>query len=99
MEQPYTNGICDLLAAATEFNVRYAVNALSIRSKASNANGASTALRVAITNLGGQSVYKTTAALSNGYAMVSLSQLPAGIYMATVTDAQSRVVTCKFLKK
>ena len=55
-------------------------------------------LRVNIVNMTGQHVDQLTAHLSTGYAEVPLHHLPAGVYIATVTDTKGRSVTCKFVK-
>ena len=96
------DGICDQLAASPALTVRYAVGALAIHADTSSDATSSrfaSSLRVAITNMGGQSIYTTTTSLTNGYAEVSLSHLSAGVYIATVIDAQGRKATCKFVVK
>jgi hypothetical protein len=94
VEQPINTGIRDLMAdAADELSVRYLQGNLALRSTSAER------LQVRIANLAGQAVITLQAQLSGGYTEVNVDQLPAGVYIATVTDQQGHKATCKFIKQ
>ena len=95
IEQP-TTALSVLHMPLASFTVRYVVGALAIHAPA---DAAAEDLRVNIVNLTGQSMERLTTRLSTGYAEVSLRHLPAGVYIATVTDGKGNTVSCKFAKK
>ena len=94
VEQTNEAGIHDIMADATDpISIRYTEGALAIRSTSTER------LQVRIVSPSGQTVSSIQAQLSGGYAEVSVEQLPAGIYIATVTDHQGHKATCKFIKR
>lgn len=90
------SGIRDLQAASGELTVRYAVGILAIHGAFGTA---AEDLAVSIVNMAGQSVASQTVTMNEGYAEVAVDYLPAGVYVATVTDAKGNKVTVKFIKK
>ena len=94
VEQPNEAGIHDIMADAAEaISIHYTEGSLAIRSTSAEH------LQVRIVNLSGQSVASLQAQLSSGYTEVSVEQLPAGVFIATVTDHQGHKATCKFIKR
>ena len=94
VEQPSTNGVHDLLAENVGgLSARYAAGKLVVRSQASEQ------VSVSIYNLAGQPVDRVGATLRGGYAEVAMGQLPSGVYIARITDAQGHRTSCKFVKK
>jgi hypothetical protein len=94
VSQPYDVGIRDTAIDATEnLGISYLQGILAIRSTSAER------LQVRIANLAGQTVATLQTPLSGGYAEVSVEQLPAGVYIANVTDQQGRKATCKFIKR
>ena len=85
-----------LLPLTSHLSIHYAVGRLGIHGPVS-ATGEE--VSVSIANLAGQRVVSLTTPLTMGYAEVALDHLPAGIYIATATDAQGQTVTCKFIIK
>ena len=84
-------GITDLMAdAAQSLTVSYQGDVLVVQGRADE-----TDLRVNIVNMAGQTV--TT--LHRQSSTISVAQLPAGVYVATITDSMNRQATCKFVKK
>ena len=57
------------------------------------------ALKLNVVNLAGQSVFADEFTVSDGNATVSLETLPAGIYVAYVSDNHNQKAACKFLIK
>ena len=93
VEQPQSAGIHDIMADATEqINIRYAESSLIISSTSAES------LQVRIANRAGQNVMSLPVDLSGGYAEMPVDQLPAGVFIATVTDRQGHKATCKFIK-
>ena len=93
VQQPASSGIQDLLASApSHLSIRY----LSGRLVCCCATA--TNLPIRITNLAGQQIASLPASLQGGYAEVSVGQLPAGIYIASITDSMGHKATCKFIK-
>ena len=37
--------------------------------------------------------------LNGGYTEINIEQLPAGVYVAVITDQQGHKATCKFIKR
>jgi hypothetical protein len=94
IQQPGDTGIHDLMADATnELSVRYIVGRLVIHNTFADKQ------EVKIVNLAGQFVTSLPTKLNNGYAEVSVEQLPAGVYIANITDQQGHKATCKFIKR
>ena len=94
VEQPVITGIRDLMAeTADELSIRYQQGNLALRSTSAER------LQVRIANLAGQSVVTLQAQLSGGYTEVNVEQLPAGVYIANITDRQGHKATCKFIKR
>ena len=54
-------------------------------------------LHLNVATLAGQSVFNTDVLLSNGCSTVSISQLPAGVYVAYTSDSQGHKAACKFI--
>ena len=93
VEQP-TSGVKDLMAyGKSQLTVRYVLGNLVIRSDRNDA------VKADIYNLAGQPVDTRSTSLRGGYAEVILGQLPAGCYVARVSNAQGQTATCKFVKK
>ena len=90
-----TSSLAVLQAPVTSFTVRYVADALAIHAPV---DAAEEDLRVNIVSTTGQNIESRTARLNTGYAEVPLHHLPAGVYIATVTDAKGHTVTCKFAK-
>ena len=91
-----TSVLAVLHTPTLSLTVRYVADALAIHAPA---DAAEEDLRVNIVNITGQRIENRTARLNTGYAEVPLHHLPAGIYIATVTDANGHAVNCKFAKK
>ena len=91
VEQP--DGVHDIMADATEnISIRYGGDNLIISSTTTGS------LQVKVVSLSGLSMMSLPVQLTGGYAKVPVEQLPAGIYIATVTDPQGHKATCKFIK-
>jgi hypothetical protein len=94
VQQPVITGIRDLTAdVAEELSIRYAEGRLAIRSTSAERP------QVRIANLAGQSVVMLQPQLNGGYTEVNIEQLPAGVYVAVITDQQGHKATCKFIKR
>ena len=94
VQQPVITGIRDLTAyVAEELSIRYAEGHLAIRSTSAERP------QVRIANLAGQSVVMLQPQLNGGYTEVNVEQLPAGVYVAVITDQQGHKATCKFIKR
>ena len=94
VQQPINTGIREIATDATEnLSVRYLQGYLTLRSSSAER------LQVRIANLAGQSVATMMAQLNGGAAEVSVEQLPAGVYVAVITDQQGHKATCKFIKR
>ena len=88
-------GISDLVAEnTTGFSVRYAADRLVV-----NGQSSMFSVQCSICDLAGQSLSKQTVDLSSGHAELSLSSLPAGCYIARLSDGHGHSATCKFIKK
>ena len=95
VEQPIVTSIRDLMADVTEeeLSIRYAEGHLAIRSTSAERP------QVRIANLAGQSVIMLQPQLNGGYTEINIEQLPAGVYVAVITDQQGHKATCKFIKR
>ena len=94
VQQPGNTGIHDLTADTdVDLSARYIVGRLIIHSTLADR------LEVKIVNLAGQFVTSMPTQLSNGYAEVSVEDLPAGVYIANITDSKGHKATCKFIKR
>lgn len=88
------DGIGNVLAQATDMlSARYVLGNIVIRS-----NQMMDA-EVEVCNLAGQPVALHHARMTDGYAEVSVGQLPQGCYIAHVSDGHGHIATCKFVKK
>ena len=94
VQQTGNTGIHDLTTDTdVELSARYIVGRLIIHSTLADR------LEVKIVNLAGQFVTSMPTQLSNGYAEVSVEDLPAGVYIANITDSKGHKATCKFIKR
>jgi hypothetical protein len=90
--QPQETGIRDLMAdAAEDVSVNYRMGSLDIHSTLADD------LQVKIVNLSGQTFINIPVQLNSGYAEVTVGQLPAGVYIASVTDKNGLKASCKFI--
>jgi hypothetical protein len=88
-------GISDITADNTVgISIRYVAGRLIIRSTTPVAT-----TTIDICNLAGQSLGTLTADLSNGYAELTLDRLPAGCFIARLSDGRGHTTSCKFIKK
>ena len=90
------SAIRDLQAASGELIVSYAVGILAIHG---TFGAPAEDLTVSIVNMAGQSMGIHHVTIVDGYAEQPVDYLRAGVYVATVTDAQGNKVTAKFIKK
>ena len=92
VSQPHETGIRDLMTdAAKDISIIYHKGSLVISSTLADD------LQIKIVNLAGQTFMNTTIQLFGGYAEISVSQLPAGVYIANVTDKHGQKAVCKFV--
>ena len=84
-------GITDLMADASQLSISYQGDELVVRGSTDETEP----LRVNIVNMAGQ----TVAQHSHSPLTISVAQLPAGVYVATVTDSRNRQATCKFIRR
>ena len=90
-----TTGISDVTADNTVgISIRYVAGRLIIRSAMPVAS-----TKIDICNLAGQSLGTMTADLSNSYAELTLDRLPAGCFIARLSDGRGHTTSCKFIKK
>ena len=90
--QPQETGIRDLMADATEdVSISYHLGSLVISCSQTDD------LQIKIVNLAGQTFMNAPVQLSSGYAEISVSQLPAGVYIANVTGKHGQKAACKFI--
>ena len=90
--QPQETGIRDLMADGAEsVCISYHLGSLVISSSQTDD------LQIKIVNLAGQTFMNTPVQLSSGYAEISVSQLPAGVYIANVTSKHGQQAACKFI--
>ena len=94
VSQPEKTGIRNLMANAAEgVCINYHMGNLAISSTLADD------LQLKVVNLAGQTFMNAPVQLSSGYAEVSVGQLPAGIYIANVTDKHGQKASCKFIIK
>lgn len=92
VDQPQETGIRDLMADITEdVSVNYRMGSLVIRSTFEDD------LQIKIVNLAGQAFMNEPVQLNGGYAEVCVGLLPAGVYIASVTDKYGQKASCKFI--
>ena len=92
VSQPQETGIRDLMADAAEnVSINYHLGSLVISSTLTDD------MQLKVMNLAGQTLMNAPVQLSGGYAEVSVSQLPAGVYIANVTDKHGQKAACKFI--
>ena len=90
--QPQETGIRDLMADGAEsVCISYHLGSLVISSSQTDD------LQIKIVNLAGQTFMNSPVQLSGDYAEISVSQLPAGVYIANVTDKHGQQAACKFI--
>lgn len=90
IEQSGTAGISDMLAA-NDLSVRYSDYRLTVQATG-NSN-----VTITVTNMSGQNVLSQQLNTANGRCELSVLQLTAGVYIASVTDNYGRTATCKFI--
>ena len=91
VSQSEETGIRDLMADATEdVRIHYHLGSLVISSTLADD------LQLKVVNLAGQTFMNTPVQLNSGYSEVSVGQLPAGVYIATVTGKHKKAA-CKFI--
>jgi hypothetical protein len=92
VSQPQETGIRDIMADAAEnVSINYHLGSLIISSTHADD------LQLKVVNLAGQTFMNALVQLSGGYAEISIGQLPAGVYIANVTDKHSKKAACKFV--
>ena len=90
--QPQETGIQNLMADISDkVVIGYLAGNLIVRS--TNADD----LQMKVVNLSGQTYINTPILLNSGYAEVSVSLLPAGVYIASITDKHGQKASCKFI--
>ncbi len=92
VSQPQETGIRGIKAdAAEDVSITYHLSSLDISSTLADD------LQIKVVNLAGQTFMNTPIQLSGGCAKISVSQLPAGVYIANVTDKHGQKAACKFV--
>ena len=92
VEQPEQTGIRQLMAdTADNASISYRVGSLMIHS------AMDTDLQLKVVNLAGQTLMAVPVQLNGGYAEVSIGQLPAGVYIASINDGHGQKASCKFV--
>jgi len=92
VSQPKETGIRDIMAdAAEDVSINYHLGSLIISSTHADD------LQLKVVNLAGQTFMNALVQLSGGYAEISIGQLPAGVYIANVTDKHGQKAACKFV--
>ena len=76
---------------ANDLSLSYLAGSLFARSAQSDD------LQIRIVNLAGQTFMNVPVMLNSGYAEISVSQLPAGVYIASITDKHGQKASCKFI--
>ena len=94
IEQPSVDGISELMAAASSLTVRYEAGQLIV---STNTQHQTPNIHVTVTNMAGQRIDDLAATLNSGYAQIPLTRLPAGAYVAVVTDTHGQKALCKFV--
>ena len=93
VEQAQTAGIRDLLADNSgAFSLRYAQGKLIVRGQADET------AQVNVYSNTGQMAASFNIQLNNGYAEISIDNLPAGYYVGNLKGAQGSQTVCKFVK-
>ena len=93
VEQAPTAGIRDLLADNSgAFSLRYAQGKLIVRGQADET------AQVNVYSNTGQMAASFNIQLNNGYAEISIDNLPAGYYVGNLKGAQGSQTVCKFVK-
>lgn len=93
VSQDIVDGIHEQEDGGDDLSLRYVARHLIVCSSES------AHVRLQLYALSGQKLSQRTVALSAGRADVDCSQLPAGCYVAQVTDASGHKVACKFVKQ
>ena len=94
VSQPQETGISDMMAdVAEDVSIIYHQGSLAISSTLADD------LQLKVVNLAGQTLMNTLVQLSGGYVEISVDQLPAGVYIANVTDKHGQKAACKFVIK
>ena len=89
---PQETAIQNIMAdGADEVSVSYLAGNLIVRSTLSDD------LQMRVVNLAGQTFMNVPVMLNSGCAEVSTGQLPAGVYIASVTDKHGQKASCKFV--
>ena len=89
--QPELTGIHNLMANTAEaVNISYRTGSLIICSTLSD-------LQLKVVNLAGQTIMNAPVPQNGGHAEVSVSELPAGVYIASIVDKHGRKASCKFV--
>ena len=89
---PQETAIQNLMADCNDdVNVSYLAGNLIVRSTLSDD------LQMRVVNLAGQTFMNVPVMLNSGCAEVSTGQLPAGVYIASVTDKHGQKASCKFV--
>ena len=93
VEQAPTAGIRDLLADNSgAFSLRYAQGKLIVRGQADET------AQVNVYSNTGQMAASFNIQLNNGYAEISIDNLPTGYYVGNLKGAQGSQTVCKFVK-
>ena len=92
VSQPHETGIRDFMAdTAEDASIIYHQGCLVISSTFADD------LQIKVVNSAGQTFMNAPVQLSGGYAEISINQLPAGVYIANVTDKYGQKAVCKFV--
>ena len=92
VSQPQETDIRDLMADAAEnVSISYHQGSLVISSTFTDD------MQLKVVNLAGQTLMNAPVQQSGGYAEISVSQLPAGVYIVNVTDKHGHKAACKFV--
>ena len=92
VSQPHETGIRDFMAdTAEDASIIYHQGCLMISSTFADD------LQIKVVNSAGQTFMNAPVQLSGGYAEISINQLPAGVYIANVTDKYGQKAVCKFV--
>lgn len=93
VEQAETAGIYDILADnSSSLSLRYAQGKLVVRGQADET------AQVNVYSNTGQMAATFSVQLNNGYAEISIDELPAGYYVGNLSDKHGRHTVCKFVK-
>lgn len=90
--QPQETGICELMADSSDnLSLCYRVGCLVVSSTSADD------LQFKVVNLAGQTIISQSVLLNGGYAEKSIGQLPAGVYIASITNKHGQRASCKFV--